>query len=455
VTPTQETLFAPTWRQTIAEAIPDRWIAFLEALDIGDAFPFLVSTGALTVDGENLSLDRWLSWFWAFRREDPDSLQPRLTDTSVPVPERLALATADLWLTRLRRVLEYPDVSTIPPDGVLQYFADNLAACVLVEYRRIGSIIEIQHILPIPDPDASLDPLTALTYARTDRDLEILRRALFSQHKVLIHRNTLLHIDRERDAGVFGPTIDTLLLAEYLFQSRFVGQRLAPENRFLFEEVLSRDATARTSAVGTTVLEIGCGNGLVSAVCVKNEGSLKFLSAIDVSAPAIAATYRNLAQKRRYSNKETLSNRLRLTIGRYDLDAVPKRNDLVVCNPPYAPGIPDLTLWPTDRTRATMGTELLEHVVRDAEHLLAPHGEMLIVVSEMAAPVLRAAAGAHLTVAEVLHRDVRFDAGVVNHNKGLLDSLVAQRWLTRAAAPSQREEYYHRVAVHRLTRREN
>ena len=116
-------------------------------------------------------------------------------------------------------LLRTSPLPSLPTSGVVQYFADHLSASVLVGYERIGSTIQLGQSLAVPNPEAYLDPLRALQFARTPAQLELLRRSLYSRHKVVIQRNTLIHIDRERAPDVFGPTIDTLLLNDWLHAS--------------------------------------------------------------------------------------------------------------------------------------------------------------------------------------------------------------------------------------------
>src|SRR5262249_47410356 len=152
----------------------------------------------------------------------------------------------------------------------------------------------------IPNPEAYLDPLRALKHATTPAQLELLRRSLYSRHKIVIQRNTLIHIDRERSSSVFGPTIDTLFLNDWLHANRYALQR-RPENALFFEDPVPRSATAESLESGVSFLEVGCGNGLLTASFARNEARVRSFAAIDINPDAVSATYENVAIQRQFS----------------------------------------------------------------------------------------------------------------------------------------------------------
>ena len=177
----------------------------------------------------------------------------------------LASATYLRWIDRIETLLKTSRLPNLPPTGVIQYFVDHLAANVLIGYERIGSTIQLRHLLAVPNPEAYLDPLRALKFARTPAQQELLRRSLYSRHKVVIQRNTLVIFDRERAPDVFGPTIDTLFLNDWLHANR----RSVNEQRLMksSSRTLYRAKPAlNASKEGCNFLEIGCGNGLLTSL---------------------------------------------------------------------------------------------------------------------------------------------------------------------------------------------
>ena len=91
----------------------------------------------------------------------------------------------------------------------------------------------------------------------------------------------------------------------------------------------------------------------------------------------MSATYENVATQRQLHGSG-IASRGHFTIGRYQLDAVPAYSDLVVCNPPYIPELPTHTgkRGGHPLSAATVGTALLEQVLRDASSLISPGGEL-------------------------------------------------------------------------------
>lgn len=84
----------------------------------------------------------------------------------------------------------------------------------------------------------------------------------------------------------------------------------------------------RRSLAGRTVVDVGCGSGLLALVAARAGGNV---CALDINPDAVRCTRANAAR-----------NGLRLATVRSDLfDGVPDRRfDVVVVNPPYFPGDP-------------------------------------------------------------------------------------------------------------------
>ncbi len=430
-----------TWRRAVAEEDIDLWSEYLDQVAVADRFSFLHSKGATAIGGKRVGLHEWLN---NIGRASHQELMAILYDDKRAIIDRLAAATYVRWTDRLITLLRDCSIPTLPTQGVVQYFSDGLAACILVRYRRPGSTVELRDLLAFPDPSSFFDVVSALSFARSDGQLELLRQSLFSRHKIVVHRNVLIHIDRDDEIEVFGPTIDTLILNEALFEDRYICQRV-PSKRAFFQDPVPSDVAASTD--GTRFLEVGCGNGLLTATNARNEAQLSRLSAIDLSAQAVAATYRNSKAQRRFPKGRTITDRARFVIGHYSLDAVPHCNDLVVCNPPYIPTPDDkrllLSLHPL--ARATLGTDLLQQVVQDSTHLLAPGGRLYLIISDMAEKELQSALPQEFTCSKIISRDVPFDVGPVHEEKKLIRWLANERGL--AWHKRQKRKYMHTVSV--------
>jgi len=415
------------WDSAIEQELLDVWTEHLDRVEVSDHFTFLGEREALTIDGRRVLLHEWLKHLGGLSDSD---LQSRLNDSTRGIIDRLALSTYIRWMDRVRDLLKGSD-DLLPNSGVAQYFSDELAVCILIGYRRLGSTVELGDILPFPDPESFLDPLAALRFAHNDQELELLRRSLFSRHKVVIHRNVLVHIDRDSESHVFGPTIDTLLLNEWLFAARYLPQR-SVNNAAYFEEILPSALAEESAQNGASFLEIGSGNGLLTASFAKNEAMIRRFAAIDLSMGAVSATYRNSSAQRRLPHGGVVGDRGRYIVAKYSLDAVPHENHLVVCNPPYIPMTDSASLFKLDPLRAaTVGTDLLQTIIRDVPALVAPSGQLVLVLSEMAQSVVSENLPDGWAAEWVLTRSVAFDVGSVRKDKTLLARLKDSGWLMR------------------------
>lgn len=423
----------------------ERWVEHLDRIPVCDFFPLLSEREALTRDSKTLTLSQWLNYMGS-----RDDVHLDIEMGSTPADVRLAAATYLRWIDRVETLLRTSRLPNLPPNGVVQYFVDHLAASVLVEYKRIGSTVQLDKLLAIPNPEAYLDPLRALKHATTPAQLELLRRSLYSRHKIVIQRNTLLHIDRERSSSVFGPTIDTLFLNDWLHANRYALER-RPENARFFEDPVPRSATAESLESGVSFLEVGCGNGLLTASFARNEVKIRSFAAIDISPDAISATYENVATQRQFSGAG-ITSRGRFTIGAYELESVPAASDLVVCNPPYIPNPPDRVRRHVTHplSAATVGTELLQRVLRDAESLLAPTGELFMISSTLAEPEIREAVPASMTLEVIASRSVTFDVEAIRGE----DEKQHVSWLRseRGLEVRKQQGLFHNIAIYRVSR---
>lgn len=422
----------------------DRWVEHLDRLPVCDFFLFLAEREALTRGSKQASLSQWLNHMGA--RSDA---QLDVENRAKPAHVRLASATYLRWIDRIEGLLRDSRLPNLPTTGVVQYFADHLAASVLVGYKRIGSTIQLGQILAMPNPEAYLDPLAALRHAKTPAQLELLRRSLYSRHKAVIQGNTLVHIDRERSSNVFGPTIDTLFLNDWLQFNRYALQR-SDANDVFFEDPVPRGATADSFDSGTTFLEIGCGNGLLTASFARNEARIRAFAAIDISPDAVSATYENVSTQRQLSGAG-IASRGHFTIGKYSSDVAPRHSDLVVCNPPYIPVPPNLPrrIDKHPLASATVGTELLQSVVRDSEHLLSHTGELFMISSTLADVEIHEALPGGMNLERLAVRTVPFDVEAVRGEGE--ERHVA--WLREERNLQVRDQILvHNIAIYRVRR---
>jgi methylase of polypeptide subunit release factors len=337
----------------------------------------------------------------------------------------------------------------MPDRGAAQYFADGLVLTVIVGFRRTGSAVEITDHLPIPRPTALLDWKKALDVAVTASQQDLLRRALHSRHKIVIQRNVLVYLDRENSDGVFGPSIDTVFLNDWLFDHAYRAQRVAG-NDFLFEDTLTRPATALSYDSGKKFLEIGCGNGLLTASWVRNQARIKSFAAIDVSVSAISSTYHSVVAQRRL-HRSSIASRGIFIVAPYRISNVQQGNDLVVCNPPYVPIPPGVDVSKLHHlTTATVGTDLLAQVISDVNILVAKGGELAVVISQLAYPELSASVPSGWTCQMVGSMTVPFNIEAIEGPTAAahINWLESERGLRQVGG--NHGSYEHDIAIYVL-----
>ncbi|MFD7258250.1 HemK2/MTQ2 family protein methyltransferase [Streptomyces sp. NPDC059874] len=173
--------------------------------------------------------------------------------------------------------------------------------------------------------------------------------------------------------GVYRPQADTRLLDE-----AFAREELRP---------------------AAAVMEIGTGTG---ALALHAAGRGARVTAVDVSWPAVLATYVNALRHRLP---------LRVLHGDFALRTRGRRFDLVLANPPYVPS-PDTRLPTHGAARAwdagPTGRLIIDRICATAAAMLRPGGVLLMVHSGMCGPrtTVRRLERAGLSARIVLHASV-------------------------------------------------
>jgi hypothetical protein len=168
--------------------------------------------------------------------------------------------------------LEARTQADIPINGGLLAFVGGLSKCIVVDYAFAGRVPRLAPVAVIDDPRSAFDFWTAIdTASMTPLARNRLKAVIASGHKLIAHGQTLIHVDRRTEADVFGPSIDTLVMAEILaaYLSR-AGEHVS------------------------RVLEVGSGSGMLSAIVAKYASALQELFAIDLQFQAVACTNKNL-----------------------------------------------------------------------------------------------------------------------------------------------------------------
>jgi methylase of polypeptide subunit release factors len=318
----------------------------------------------------------------------------------------------------------------MPRTGGVLCFVGGSSKCIVFDYAFHGKVAEIRPIAVIDKPQSLFDFWRTIERVHDPAAQNALKQILASGHKVVFQRGVLVHVDRREDIGVFGPSIDTLVLAELMVQLLFEGQ-------------------ARI----TTALEIGSGSGLLSAMMLRHGSTLDTVLATDIDFSSVACTHKNCLSSVPLHSK---CRRIFLNAA-FEPDLLPSKYDLCVCNPPYVPLPPSRRQnlgrpgFAANR-RATGGAELLSKLLMATDRILTQTGAMLVMTSNLTRP----------NTYECLPPD-KFDVTRPLGEDGLrvifdVDSVVTDtEWLGYLLEHCGLEEasgvYYHRLHPLLLTRR--
>jgi methylase of polypeptide subunit release factors len=251
----------------------------------------------------------------------------------------------------------------IPRRGGILAFVAGVSKCIVMDYEFDDNTPQIKPIATIDSPKSLFDFWATIDTVTKPAAQNALKDILVSGHKIVYQRGALVHVDRRRDLGVFGPTIDTVLLAEALVQY-----------------VLESNTIVIRNAV-----EVGSGNGLVSAVLLENSKSINNYVALDVDFTSVSCTARNC------SYNGFPQNHIHYINGLFDPQLFGRKFDLCICNPPYIPLPPTSYTQDArfdDNRRATGGTELLETLIKSIPMLLTSTGAILLITSHLALSVI-------------------------------------------------------------------
>ncbi len=273
----------------------------------------------------------------------------RSVDPVVSFAERLYDCVRD----HLRSILNYHCVfGGLPRIGSLLIYPKQMRHCYLADYSLKPAGLDVSVVGRIDDPRGFLeiDKITSLSgpLARSSA-----KGILTSGHKIVIQSGVLTHIDRRVDESVFGPSVDTLILAD-------IAVMLSARQR------------------AESIAEVGCGNGhIISAVAVSGGHQVRRIVFYDVEKNAVRCTHRNLMNNlnRVQRNNIDVVGIIALLQNAHLVD----KFDLVVCNPPYTSRLRGSDAL--DRRSAVAGEELIGELINNAGKLIGNNGRLLMMLS--------------------------------------------------------------------------
>jgi tRNA1(Val) A37 N6-methylase TrmN6 len=244
----------------------------------------------------------------------------------------------------------------IPREGTLLVYPDDLSACYLAEYGMAADQMHVHFVDWLSHPRALLRLEDAVCFANV-RSRNLAKSFIQSGHKTIVHGGILTHVDRRRHVGVFGPSIDTLLMASIVAEHVRVHK---PK----------------------TVLEVGIGSGHIYCSAAIHSGGPLYLCGVDIEPTAVLCAATNyLRHEVTFDLKEVSGN---LIIGAFDGSMFGRRFDLVVSNPPYIPEHQIRRLAGRQELRgATSGTDLVKDVLEALPLLLNDGGQALMMISSV------------------------------------------------------------------------
>ena len=433
------------WNEACDAENIDIWMTYLSGLHGYDLFTFVADFGVLTripnhikEEGadleEVLPLASWLTYLFSLDGNERE-IRVMANDHSLPIKIRLPLATFLVWYKKMQRILRKArNLILDAAEGTFAYYCDQLHCSILVCYKFTENAVALTHGLAIPQPHAYLDPVQAINYASTRSDIDVIKRALAAQNRLVIQRETLVGVKRNEYQGVFGPTIDTLYLNDWLFVNRY--------------SELSQDRHGLVPFADREInfLEVGCGNGLISATFAHYCEENSKLDCVDVDPLAVSCTELNCRAQRKQDAKLVPSN-CSYMIMPFCASRHTLKFDLIVSNPPYIPWPEAIQSCPRDS--AVYGTELIDSLIDNANVLLNGSGELVMIASELADEEIAAACTRNgFNCQKEFSRCVPFD--ITGIPQELLSWLMSERPLIQTE-----KEYYHQVTIYVISREEH
>ena len=375
-----------------------------------------------------LNLNSFNEWFRDVQKWHSEILNP-LNEIQ---PEALILY--QLWesmKSRLETLIKSSKLcGEIPHKGGILYYLSGLSKCIVLKFELVTEYPKIEIVDIIDNPKSVFD-FWGIINQTSVMQKNILKEILSSGHKIIVHRGSLIHVDRRKDLEVFGPSIDTLLLAEVLAQLIYESEKIK----------ISK------------ALEIGCGNGLLTVSLAKNLKTLNEFYTIDINFCAINCTNRNL--KGNISQLKMEQMKSYLIAGEFNPKIFNTKFDLIVSNPPYIPLIDTNEVNLKEKKnffQAVGGIELIGDILKSLDFILAKNGLLLLLVSNISLEytISLIPDGYEYSLPIKEGYEVLFDVEAVLNNSKWLNYLINSHGLIK-----KDETYFHRLFPIWIYRKEN
>ena len=333
----------------------------LQHQELPDSFSLLLSpqiTGLLAKELESDSVTEWITrpQTWDISTYNPQ-IEFSSGETILPL----------LWQdldARLKRKLQAASQHiSVASHGAIVCFFGTAALSIIVRYQRSSGAFALQPITAIERPQGVFE-LEDIFSSASPEQRNAIKAAALSIDKILFQRGVLVHVDRQRE-DVFGPSIDTVLLAE----------------------LLAEWIDTRQDDKGISALEIGCGNGLLCTLLASAE-KVSRVYAVDMNPAAAICTLKNL--RINSIALDALCPETSVRAERFRPLEMAKSVDLIVCNPPYVPEPPPEGGAVADGyDLAVTGLDLCRNLLCSLDLLLRPGGRLLLMTSSLSSEEVR------------------------------------------------------------------
>lgn len=322
-------------------------------------------------------------------------------------------------LGKLERFLK--EGEGLPGEGGIISFIGGLARCLILRYGHEGDSLRLQVKGVIPEPNDFWADSSDISTALRDEIKSIYN----SGHRLTFHKGVLVHVGKQAHPGVFGPSIDTLVMSEVLTQlPQFQEQEY------------------------TKAIEIGSGSGLLTAVILAMFPGLKDLSAIDINNFATKCTRKNVSLNS-FLTSHMNQPSCRFINEAFRVKTLYRPFDLIVCSPPYIP-VP-LMREGFDGSRpdtisyyeSIADISLMQLLIEEAPDLLTASGQLLLLTSSCAITQTLNSIPRTCRVSQPLGVNgfqALFDIDAVINNPQWLSYLLESKGLQRIG-----DTYYHRL----------
>ena len=242
--------------------------------------------------------------------------------------------------------------------GAVICFPGSVGLSILVSYSDTSAsgAVSLKPLAVTENPQGMLDLESYFKNSQTQVKAAI-KSAALSVDKIIYQHGAIVHVDRQKE-NVFGPTIDTVIIAD----------------------ILRRDIIESGSR-SLSVLEIGPGSGLISVVVAKLSNVDRLVS-IEINHEAATCTLKNC--KINGLSPGGFNKDICVRAEKFAPQSMAEEFDYIVCNPPYIPEVPSIEkLRASGYGAAIGGLDLYTDIFECLALLMSGSGKALMMMSSV------------------------------------------------------------------------